>query len=775
MEENTLQPGAEEKKKPHEKKTKKLKEKNTKKRKNITDSNEEKKSSKDKKKRIVKSEKLKEPKTLKKETGKEKIKKKESPKEKVSASKNKKTKETKTLKKETGKKKIEKKESPKEKVSASKNKKTKEAKTLKKETGEKKIEKEESPKEKVSASKNKKTKETKTLKKENVSSEKQKEEIAPGKEYNSKSIEELIEIFQKLSTSEDWLKNHKLLISINDIFDKKFQLDVKKQKKIFIKEGGNEIDFFFKPDYKKSFDQITYDYRNKRRNHFKDQDAAQKVNLERRRAIIEEIKNLIDQNQINSKTYKEFRTLQESWYNTGQVPRNESQNLWDTFKHHVERFYAFLHLDREFREMDYNHNYQEKIKLIERAEGLKNYPDIIKASRDLNILHKQWKNDLGPVAKEHREDLWKRFQNASKEIQERRQVYQKDAIGEMKKNMAKKEELLIEMKKVLKNIPENHISWQNALKNFNILREDFKKIGYIPAKESKASWKIFREVGSEFMRLKNLFYKEQKKSFNSNIEAKKTLINLSIEVLDSENWKSYVQKMKEYQKEWKNIGFVPRKLDNNLWTEFSGIQKKYFDRLKNGFQQVNLEQEELLKTKKSYLDKIKKEVFKADPDLIKKGYFDHLDKWNELGTLELKSENEMNKSFTDIIIGKIKKTKLEDKDIESIIKDININILQNDPRRLEYEFRDVQSHLTNLKAELTQLENNLEFFSNSSTENPLFKNVEKQIDSCQKKIDETQKKYISLKQIRNAQNKANEPLEGESQSKSDQELSDSED
>jgi len=775
MEENTLQPGAEEKKKPHEKKTKKLKEKNTNTRKNINDSNEDKKSSKDNKKRILKSEKVKEPKTLKKETGKKKIEKKDNPKEKVSTSKTKKTKEPKTLKKETGKKKIEKKDNPKEKVSTSKTKKTKEPKTLKKETRKKKIEKKDNPKEKVSTSKTKKTKEPKTLKKENISSKNRKEEIAPGKEYNSKSIEELIEIFQKLSTSEDWLKNHKSLISINDIFDKKFQLDVENQKKIFIREGGNEIDFFFKPDYKKSFDQITYDYRNKRRNHYKDQDAAQKINLERRRAIIEEIKDLIDQNQINSKTYKEFRKLQESWYNTGQVPRNESQNLWDTFKHHVERFYAFLHLDREFREMDYNHNYQEKIKLIERAEALKNYPDIIKASRDLNILHKQWKNDLGPVAKEHREDLWKRFQNASKEIQERRQEYQKDAIGEMKKNMAKKEELLIEMKKVLKNIPENHISWQNALKNFNILREDFKKIGYIPAKESKASWKSFREVGSEFMRLKNIFYKEQKKSFNSNIEAKKNLINLSVEVLDSENWKGYVQKMKEYQKEWKKIGFVPRKLDNNLWREFSVIQKKYFDRLKSGFQQVNLEQEELLKTKKSYLDKIKKEIFKADPDLIKKGYFDHLDKWNELGTLELKNENEMNKSFTDIMVGKIKKTKLEDKEIESIIKDININILQNDPRRLEYEFRDVKSHLTNLKAELTQLENNLEFFSNSSTENPLFKNVEKQIGSCQKKIDETQKKYISLKQIRNVQNKSNESLEEESQSKSDHELSDSED
>jgi hypothetical protein len=152
-----------------------------------------------------------------------------------------------------------------------------------------------------------------------------------------------------------------------------------------------------------------------------------------------------------------------------------------------------------------------------------------------------------------------------------------------------------------------------------------------------------------------------------------------------------------------------------------------------------------------------------------------LEKWNELGTLELKIEKEMNKSFTNIMIGKIKKTKLEDKDIESIIKDININILQNDPRLLEHEFQDVQSHLTNLKAELTQLENNLEFFSNSSTENPLFKNVEKQIGSCQKKINETQKKYISLKQIRNAQNKSNKSLEVESHSKSDQELSDTED
>ena len=221
------------------------------------------------------------------------------------------------------------------------------------------------------------------------------------------------------------LKRHQELILINELFEIKFKIEVEKQKKIFIKNGGNEIDFYFKPEYKKQFDKLKYDYRKKRRDHFKNQEEVQKVNLERKKAIIEEIKSLIDQNQINSQTYKKFRKLQESWYNTGHVNRNQSQNIWETFKHHVERFYGFIHLDREFRELDFKHNYQEKLKIIERAESLQDYPDIIKATRDLNTLHLQWKNDLGPVGKEHSEDLWVRFKKATKIIQKRKQEYQK--------------------------------------------------------------------------------------------------------------------------------------------------------------------------------------------------------------------------------------------------------------------------------------------------------------------------------------------------------------
>jgi hypothetical protein len=699
MEEKTQKPSVGEEKKPQNKKNIKLKEKNN---------------------------------TANKgDIGKQSIKK--SPKK---VEKNSPLKKSKSLKKVTDKKKL--KSTEKSEISIASKEKVKEPNAIKKETDEIKVE---------SKEKSRKSKE-KNLSKKGGS------EIVKELNFGSNSIEELIKIYKELSTGDTWLKNHKSLQNINNQFNIKFQIDVEEQKKKFLDEGGTEIDFFYKPKHKINFDQITFEYRKKRREHYKDQEEAQKVNLERRKSIIEEIKNLIDQNQINSKTYKNFRRLQESWYNTGLVPRNESQNLWDTFKHHVERFYAFLHLDREFREMDYNHNYEEKIKIIERAEALKDYSDTIKASRDLNILHKQWKNDLGPVAKEHRENLWTRFQNASKVIQERRQDYQKDISGAMRDNLAKKEELLLEMYQILKDLPENHVAWQNALKKFNTLREDFKNIGYVSAKESKTSWKSFREVGTDFMRLKNIFYKQQKKTFNSNIEAKKNLIKLSKEILDIENWKNCIQKMKDFQKEWKIIGFVPRKLDNKLWKEFSDIQKEYFNRLKSGYKHISAEKEVLLSKKKSFLDKIQNVIFTDEIDAIKEEYFAHCIKWGQLGTLDSKNEIKMNQLLNDILVRQIKKTKLEKEDLNSVIKNINFSVLKSDPQRLEKEFQAIKSLLFNLQAELTQLENNLEFFSNSSVENPLFKNVEKQISSCQRKIDDVQKEYINLKQIRNAQNKS---------------------
>ncbi|MDG1342789.1 MAG: DUF349 domain-containing protein [Flavobacteriaceae bacterium] len=568
------------------------------------------------------------------------------------------------------------------------------------------------------------------------------------------SIDALVDLLSNVTTRDDWFKNHKQIQSINSVFEEKFQADLEINKQSFIKEGGNEIDFYFKPEYKKKFDQIGYDYREKRRNHYKSQEATQKVNLEKKKAIIEEIKNLINIEQNINTIYNSFRALQESWYNTGPIPRADNQNIWETYKHHIERFYDFLHLNRELRDLDFKHNYEEKLKIIEQAEALQQVPDIVRASRDLNTLHQLWKNDLGPVAKEHSEDLWNRFQEASRVIQSKRQTYQKDMVGAMKENLEKKETLLKEMKSLTESPLDTHKAWQNAINKYNKLREDFKTIGYVPAKESKATWQEFRDIGREFMRLKNVFYKEQKKEYNQNIDGKKALIEKSKAIVESETWESRVQEMKDLQKEWRGVGFVPRKLDNKLWDEFSEVQKIFFDRLKTGFQHLSSEQEAMQKEKLAQIDKLKTFTFSSDIKVLKEEYNNFWDTWKAISRLDTGNQEKINYSFSNALLAGVKKVELDKDAKNEVLIDLNALILQGDSKRLQQELQTARTNVSTLKAELTQLENNLAFFSNSSSENPLFKNVEKQIKSCQNKIDKATEDHIRLKQIRNSQEKS---------------------
>jgi hypothetical protein len=599
----------------------------------------------------------------------------------------------------------------------------------------------------------------KVVKKTKVKSEetehnKENDLSSPEVDLSSLTLEALIDKFELIVSGERWIKHHNDVQTINKLFEEKFQKDLETQKKSFTDGGGNEIDFFYKPEYKKRFDEIGYDYRKKRREHYKDQEVTQKVNLERKQALIEEIKNLINIDQNINTIYKTFRTLQENWYNIGMVPRTESQNLWETYKHHVEKFYDFLHLNRELRDLDYKHNYEEKLKIIEQAEILQEVGDVLRASRDLNILHQLWKNDLGPVAKEHRDVLWARFQEASKVIQVKRQAYQKDMVGAMKENLYSKETLLKEMKTLSEPAPKNHKEWQNAINRFNTLRDQFKGVGYVPAKESKTTWQKFREIGREFMQLKNVFYKDQKKEYNQNIDKKKNLIQTSKEILESETWDSKTQEMKDIQSQWRTIGFVPRKLDNKFWTEFSDIHKVYFDRLKSGYQKLSPEQETLHKEKLNHIEKLKAAKFSNNLDTLKKEYLDYWDSWQAFSRLDSSKDEKMNLSFSNTLLAVVKKVAIEKKAKKEVLNDLNLLILQSDPDRLQQELQEARTIVNSLKSELTQLENNLEFFSNSSSENPLFKNVEKQIKSCQNKISKAQEDYIHLKQVKNSQDKS---------------------
>jgi hypothetical protein len=310
------------------------------------------------------------------------------------------------------------------------------------------------------------------------------------------------------------------------------------------------------------------------------------------------------------------------------------------------------------------------------------------------------------------------------------------------------------MKSLTESKLDSHKVWQNAINEYNKLREEFKSIGYVPAKESKATWQEFREIGREFMRQKNIFYKEQKKEYNQNIDAKKALIEKSKGIVDSETWESRAQEMKEFQKEWRSVGFVPRKLDNKLWGEFSDIHKVFFDRLKSGYQRLSSEQEAMEAEKIAQIEKLKAFTFSSDTEKLKEEYLNFWETWKAISRLDTGNQEKINFSFSNALLAGVKKVDLEKEVKNKVLIELNALILQGDSKRLQQELQTARTNLSNLKGELTQLQNNLAFFSNSSTDNPLFKNVEKQIKSCQNKIEKANEDYIRLKQIRNSQEKS---------------------
>ena len=481
------------------------------------------------------------------------------------------------------------------------------------------------------------------------------------------------------------------------------------------------------------------------------------MNLERKLEIIETLKGLINVDENINKIYKKFRILQESWHKTGPVPRSQSNNIWQTFKHHTEIFYDFLHLNRELRDLDFKHNYEEKIKIIEQAEKLSEIPDVLKASRDLNTLHRLWKNDLGPVAKEHRDELWARFQKASNTIHNRRQDFDKEYDIILEKNLLKKNKLISKLEEIKKTLPKNHKEWRKSIDDLNKIRGEFESIGQVTKKYNKSTWSRYRELSREINREKNKFYKFQKIEQRKNIELKKTLINEVKDILEKDDWNDYNNRMKEIQKDWKDIGFIQRKISNQLWEEFRSNCNLYFDRIKDGHEKNSKKELEIKKKKESFIDGIKD--FKI-PIEIKEFKNFSSEQWNEfikLGDIKEISNKKLissyNKEFSKAIESSAMNTEIK-KEAKNHIQFFSI---KDDENELNREIQNIKKKIDEVRSEIRQLENNMDYFSKSSNKNPLLSDVTTKLEELKSKEKNLKDDLVPLRKMkRDLDNNLNE-------------------
>lgn len=570
------------------------------------------------------------------------------------------------------------------------------------------------------------------------------------KDYQKLSMPQLIsELEQLLSQRKvQTIKSH--VDEIRNEFNSKFNEILEEKKEEFLAEGGNEIDFYFSSPEKKRFNELYKTYRDGLNAYYKNLESNLKSNLDNRLQIIEEIKGLINVEENINTTYKHFKDLQDQWRTAGPIPRDKYNTAWNTYHHHVEIFYDFLHLNRDLRDMDFKHNYEQKLKIIDRAEELAKDDNINRSFRELQVLHKIWKEDLGPVDKEHREAIWERFSAATKTIHDKRQSYYSNIDKAHEVNLERKEEIINKINAIVNDTANSHQAWQNKIKKIETLREEFFNAGKVPLKANEPTWSKFKTAVRAFNKNKNTFYKDLKKDQHTNLIKKQELIKIAEDNKDSDDLDRVMPLMKKIQNDWKAIGHVPRKDSDKIWKQFKSACNHFFDKVNANRDSANQEQNDIFDKKTALLNSVKSLELsgnaETDIELIKS----QITLWKDLGEVP-SSKRFIESKFNKVLDGLFNTLKMDKSEIEMIKFENKLEQLANpqDSRLLDNEHNFIRKKIDESRAEINQLENNLQFFSNIDETNPLVKDVLKNIKNHKDNLATWEEKFKKIKELYN--------------------------
>lgn len=568
------------------------------------------------------------------------------------------------------------------------------------------------------------------------------------KDYDKMSLDQLADELEELVKSEkvQAIKSH--VENLRAEFKSKFNSLLDEKKEEFLNDGGNEIDFYYSSPVQKRFKETYRAYRDKLNTHYKNIEKSLKDNLANRLEIIEEIKGLFNVEENINTTYKHFKELQERWKTAGPIPRDKYNNAWNSYHHHVEMFYDFLHLNRDLRDLDFKHNLDQKLKIIERAEELAQDDNQNRAFRELQALHKMWKEELGPVGKEHREEIWERFKAATKKINDKRQAYFAELDKVYEKNLEVKQEIISKIQAIADKGANSHNAWQNSIKDVEALRNEFFGAGKVPIKVNEATWAKFKDSVRTFNRNKNAFYKNLKKSQYENLQKKLDLIKTAEDNKDSEDFETTTPLMKKIQSEWKKIGHVPRKNSDKIWKQFKTACNHYFDRLHALRDAENAEGNQAYTEKTKLLEDLKSLEFSGKKEADLEQVKDLINKWKSVGNVPPNKryiEGKLNKTL-DVTF---KKLKINPTEAELIKFETKLDSLNNakDPKHLDNERTFIRKKINEVKAEINQLENNLQFFSNVNDDNPLVQEVHQNIEKHKQSLNLWKTKLKKIKDL----------------------------
>ena len=574
----------------------------------------------------------------------------------------------------------------------------------------------------------------------------------PMQDYDTLSMEDLTSELEKLTANEKVMAVKDHVEEIRKAFMSKFHHFIDEKRDEWHSENPETTeDFHYEFPLKKRFDQIYSQYRDRKNAHFKNLQGNLENNLKTRLAIVEELKNLINPQENIKDTLKHFNEIRDRWKTAGPIPKDKYNHVWNNYHFHVENFYDYLHLDREARDIDFKHNLEQKQRIIARVEQLVNEADINKAFRELQDLHKIWKEDIGPVSRDHREEIWNRFSELTKQMHDKREVlFEKMRAGEGE-NLDKKKDIIAKIEVLAQEKVNAHGLWLQQIEKVEALRNEFFATGKVPAEVNEETWTSFKNAVRAFNSLKNSFYKDIKKDQNNNLSRKQALVARAKELQESSDFAATTPIMKQIQEEWKTIGHVPRKFSDKLWGEFKAACNHYFEKLKESKTEDNAEETAAFDDKKAYLESLREFQLtgehRTDLDAIKK----HIENWKAFGKVPFPKRHIEGK-FNKILDALFEKLSLSKKESDMMRFSNRVNQLaeSDDTRKLDNEKIFLMRKIDEVQGEIFQLENNIQFFTskdkNPKKENPMIAEVRKSIEKHKQELATLKDK---LKQLRN--------------------------
>ena len=571
-------------------------------------------------------------------------------------------------------------------------------------------------------------------------------------DLNALSLSELSEMFDRLSQSEDRMKRYKEAEAIKSAFYKKLSKEKAEAglgaavdepssredvvDEVVVPADGNLVADNPFEAMEAAFKGVYANYKKERAEYNRQQDALREENLVLKQAVIDDLKALVEKQEDVNSTFPAFRELQNRWKSIGPVPASKFRDLNDNYQYNVEKFYDMVKINRDLRDLDFKKNLEAKQKFCEFAEKLSENDNVVEAFRELQKLHEQWK-EFGPVAKEFRDSIWERFKAATSVINKKYQAYFEDQKEKQQENLEEKTKLCEMTEAIASKEVKSSNEWNTLSAEIEEIQKKWRTIGFATRKENQKIYDRFRAACDKFFERKREYYAQFKDTMNENMEKKLSLIEQAEALKDSKEWKKTTEALIALQKQWKEIGAVPRKKSEHLWKRFRAACDSFFNERDAQAKPEN-DYYGNLKAKKALIEEIKAYELSEDAAANLAAAKEFAAKWQGIGFMPFKEKENIQAAYNEAFKSKFP-------DFNARPQRGGGRTSGGQKKTLSEKDRLVQQY-GKLQQDIVTYENNIGFFSASKNSEPFIRQMQERIDAAKQELKALEAKIRTIEE-----------------------------